>query len=302
MKKIKVFIDCFGGQPDRDFARRLARQISSVVSGVEVSTFLDLAETVDEDSLSSDAIDACYQDLTVREISEATIVIPIVTSSYLPHVTEKIKDGFNQILISPDRYLFSVLLGEASWSNLHWVVKSRLFPADEVPLVDRSSTEIDKTVNDLVSLIEGIVAERSSLLVSPFDSVAMAGEDGLIFISHDHDDADFAELLKLRLEKHGLKGWIDSERLKAGQSWREEIDKGLEDSLAVVVVMTPDARKSEYVTYEWAYAWGKGKKIIPIMLKQTQLHPRLESLQYLDFTNRVSRPWDGLISIINSLG
>ena len=69
----------------------------------------------------------------------------------------------------------------------------------------------------------------------------------------------------------------------------------------MIAIMTPDARKSEYVTYEWAFAWGKGKPIFPIMLKQTQLHPRLESLQYLDFTNRTTRPWDKLISSIKEL-
>jgi len=65
--------------------------------------------------------------------------------------------------------------------------------------------------------------------------------------------------------------------------------------------MTPEARKSEYVTYEWSFAWGKGKKIFPIMLKQTQLHPRLESLQYLDFTNRTTRPWDKLVDSIKQI-
>ena len=111
----------------------------------------------------------------------------------------------------------------------------------------------------------------------------------------------FAELLKLKLEKNELNGWIDSERLKIGQDWREEIDQGIQNSIALIAVMTPDARKSEYVTYEWSFAWGKGVKIFPILLKQTPLHPRLESLQYLDFTNRASRPWNELIKSLKEL-
>lgn len=103
------------------------------------------------------------------------------------------------------------------------------------------------------------------------------------------------------MEKRGLVGWIDSERLKIGQDWREEIDQGIENSVAVIAIMTPEARKSEYVTYEWAFAWGKGKKIFPVLLKQTPLHPRLESLQYLDFTNKAVRPWDELIKSIVEL-
>ena len=46
---------------------------------------------------------------------------------------------------------------------------------------------------------------------------------------------------------------------------------------------------------------GKGKKIFPLMLNQTQLHPRLESLQYLDFTNRTNRPWDKLLAALKDL-
>ena len=30
-------------------------------------------------------------------------------------------------------------------------------------------------------------------------------KEKIVFISHDHDDADFAELLKLQLEKNGIK-------------------------------------------------------------------------------------------------
>jgi hypothetical protein len=57
----------------------------------------------------------------------------------------------------------------------------------------------------------------------------------------------------LRLEKEGIKGWIDTERLRAGEDWRKEIDDTIKESLALVVIMTPEARKSEYVTYEWAF-------------------------------------------------
>ena len=63
--------------------------------------------------------------------------------------------------------------------------------------------------------------------------------------------------------------------------------------------MTPAAKASEYVTYEWAFAWGAGIKVIPILLKETELHPRLETLQNLDFTNRNARPWDALIELLH---
>ena len=60
--------------------------------------------------------------------------------------------------------------------------------------------------------------------------------------------------------------------------------------------MSPEASKSEYVTYEWAYASGLRKTIFPILLTKTQIHPKLELLQYLDFTNHRIRPYTDLYS------
>jgi TIR domain-containing protein len=108
-------------------------------------------------------------------------------------------------------------------------------------------------------------------------------------------------LLKLRLEREGRDAWVDSDRLDPGIDWRMEIDQAIQSARAVLAIMSPDARASEYVTYEWAFAWGCGKKVIPIMLRPTTLHPRLATLQYLDFTNRIARPWTRLYNVLSGL-
>lgn len=118
-----------------------------------------------------------------------------------------------------------------------------------------------------------------------------------IFISHSHEDSDFAEVCQARLKQAAFTGWRDV-GIRGGSDWRREIDQAIKEAIAVIVVMTPEAKASEYVTYEWAVAWGAGVKVIPILLKETQLHPRLESLQYLNFTSRTARPWDDLIIVL----
>jgi uncharacterized protein YjbI with pentapeptide repeats len=119
-----------------------------------------------------------------------------------------------------------------------------------------------------------------------------------IFISYNQADYDFAELLKEKLEKADLTTWFDKARLRIGNDWRQEIDRAISQAAALVVVMTPEAKASEYVTYEWGFALGAGVKVIPVMLRRTQLHPRLEALQYLDFTHQPSRPWGSLIDTL----
>lgn len=121
---------------------------------------------------------------------------------------------------------------------------------------------------------------------------------GHIFVSYNHHgDGDFADVLRGRLEREGFTVWMDDE-LKAGEDWRVNIDQAIRDAFVLVVIMSPEAKASEYVTYEWAFAWGAGMKIIPVLAKPVQLHPRLEALHYLDFTNRPFRPWDKLIQLI----
>jgi hypothetical protein len=132
--------------------------------------------------------------------------------------------------------------------------------------------------------------------------LSLQKEDGHmqhVFISFKHEDLDFAENVIGRLEKEGFATWADF-KIGAGEEWRNSIDLAIKNALALVVIMTPEAKASEYVTYEWAFAWGVGIRVIPIMLRLTQLHPRLEALQYLDFTNTKSRPWDKLIDEVKA--
>lgn len=120
-----------------------------------------------------------------------------------------------------------------------------------------------------------------------------------VFISYRNEDIDFAENVISRLERAGFTAWIDSE-IGAGEEWRTAIDLAVRDALALVVIMTPEAKTSEYVTYEWAFALGAHVKVIPIVLKPTTLHPRLGVLQHLDFTNPRNRPWERLIEEVRT--
>jgi hypothetical protein len=112
-----------------------------------------------------------------------------------------------------------------------------------------------------------------------------------VYISYNQDDSDFAFVLKTEIEKTGFDAWIDKARLRPGADWSEEIDQGIRQALAMIVVMSPSAKASEYVTYEWSFAVGAGIYVIPILYKKTALHPRLSRYQYLDFTNPSVRPW-----------
>lgn len=119
-----------------------------------------------------------------------------------------------------------------------------------------------------------------------------------IFVSYKHEDSDFAEVLINRVEKAGFNIWVDHDQLHIGADWRNEIDLAIKSSFALIVIMSPEAKASEYVTYEWAFAWGAGVQVLPVLYRATPLHPRLGVLQHLDFTNISVRPWDKLIEAL----
>src|SRR5258706_11624768 len=104
-----------------------------------------------------------------------------------------------------------------------------------------------------------------------------------VFLSYDREDSDFAEIVQARLSKAGHETLMDFDILDAGESWREALDQAIRESDALVVVMTPEAATSAYVSYEWAFALGARIKVIPLEYKTTEFHPRLEVLQRLDF-------------------
>jgi TIR domain/PBS lyase HEAT-like repeat len=116
-----------------------------------------------------------------------------------------------------------------------------------------------------------------------------------IFISYARDDAAFAELLRDRLTAAGFEPWKDTESLRAGGVWAEEIDQAIVEAAALVVILTPESKQSEYVTYEFAFALGNGVPIIPLMLRPTRPHPRLEKFHYENFADGEPPPWDNLI-------
>ena len=120
------------------------------------------------------------------------------------------------------------------------------------------------------------------------------------FISYASDDATFADLTKMKLKETCIDVWLDHGSLRPGGECRNAIDNGISSSDTMIVIITPQSCQSPYVTYEWGFALGSGKKVIPLLLKDSEIHPRLADLQYLYFRNQRAGPWDDLFREINT--
>lgn len=122
-----------------------------------------------------------------------------------------------------------------------------------------------------------------------------------VFLSYSTKDHHFAELATLKLADAGITLWRDKGQLRAGNEWRGSIERGIAESIAVLVALSQASTDSSYVTFEWAYALGKSKTIVPLKLEACKVHPRLEPIQYLDFSVPGALPFDLLVERIREI-
>lgn len=124
----------------------------------------------------------------------------------------------------------------------------------------------------------------------------MDGGMSYFFISYAPDDASVAHMVKTELEKVTVPVWMDPGRLSDDHPWHTGIDQAIKHALAVIVIVTSTASSNEYVMYEWVFALGAEIRVIPLIFTSTAMHPRMHTLDPLDFTQPDAYPWDTLIA------
>jgi hypothetical protein len=196
-------------------------------------------------------------DIAVLLVSPSFLASDFIVKNELPALLERRqKEG---LVIIP------VLLRPSLWGVVPEIAELQFANDPSKPLSLMSGEEMDKAMTSITQQIADLseaLAERSSsggtssegfstrLSTQATKTTRRDREvNEHLFISHSKEDGDFAELLKLRLEREGYQAWVDSDRLDPGNDWREEIDLGIREALLVITVMSPDARASEYVTY-----------------------------------------------------
>ncbi len=114
-----------------------------------------------------------------------------------------------------------------------------------------------------------------------------------IFISYSRRDTRQMSDLRDVLIRLRHKPWIDPTP-RPGQDWRFAIDDAIRASDAMIVVVSPAAAESIYVTYEWSFALALGIPVIPVIFRQAQMHPRLQTLEHFNMTEfrEVAQFWD----------
>ncbi len=107
-----------------------------------------------------------------------------------------------------------------------------------------------------------------------------------VFISYSREDTEYVALLVEELRENSHDVWLDTSDISGGTNWAEEIEKAISSSYALIVIVSKDSKKSEWVKKEIELAKKANKKfpIIPVLIDKSTLPRILARNQTIDFT------------------
>jgi len=97
-----------------------------------------------------------------------------------------------------------------------------------------------------------------------------------VFLSHVKSDSDWAQELSHQLTAAGIRVVDPFSELFPGDNWSLKIGKALDESEAMIVLISPEAVKSDWLRSEIQYALGSQRfqdRLIPVRVKPTEDFP-----------------------------
>jgi hypothetical protein len=107
-----------------------------------------------------------------------------------------------------------------------------------------------------------------------------------LFISYSKQNIEFARHLRGLLQASGFDVWMDEARLSASIQWADTIEASITGASAFVIVMSPEAKESQWVARELLLAQRLRKPIFPI-LYEGEVWWNLADIQYEDMRGGV---------------
>lgn len=109
-----------------------------------------------------------------------------------------------------------------------------------------------------------------------------------LFISYSSKDKGFANLLYSDLKEAGCIPWLDEWDIVGGQSIPEEIEKGINNSDFLLILLSNNSVKSNWVRAEWeSTIWDENQnkeiRIIPILIEECEIPRFIKYRKYIDF-------------------
>ena len=159
------------------------------------------------------------------------------------------------------------------------------------------------------NLLAAMAAERTTLYAArfgaPVEAVSaveqpLSGRDPhQVFISHAHEDTEFAHRLAADLRTAGWRVWISPDSILPGEKWVDAIERGLATSGVFVVALTPAAIRSRWVKTETnaaiALEHRDAVRLVPLDVETCEAPLLWSSYQFISFRGRYEAGLRGLL-------
>ena len=123
-----------------------------------------------------------------------------------------------------------------------------------------------------------------------------------VFVSHSSKDKAIVDRIVSDLKNHGISVWYDKFEIKAGDNIVEKVNEGLRDSKYFLIILSPNALSSSWVTEEMSFAVlqqiaFKGVFVIPVLIEDCNIPPLLQHRRYVDFRKSYKQGMQQLLEI-----
>ena len=127
-----------------------------------------------------------------------------------------------------------------------------------------------------------------------------------LFISHSSKDKSFANFLYTDLKDAGCIPWLDEWDIVGGQSIPTEIEKGIDNSDFLLILLSKNSVESSWVRAEWESSiWDENKdkqvRVIPLLIEDCAIPRFLKSKKYIDFREDYVSAFRDLLYSIDKL-
>jgi hypothetical protein len=128
-------------------------------------------------------------------------------------------------------------------------------------------------------------------------------QERVAFISHSTRDKPFVRRLAADLVAHGVKVWLDEQRLLVGDSIPEKIAQGLAESDFFLIVVSANSVESEWVKKELSSALvheieRRKVTVLPIRIDDANMPNSIHDKLYADFRGSYE---DGFRKLLDSI-
>lgn len=110
-----------------------------------------------------------------------------------------------------------------------------------------------------------------------------------VFLSFAAEDTEVCNELVQELSRYAITTWLHHKDIEKGSDFITSIESGIIKADNIIYIISKHSHTSDYCSRELSLALKNNKRIIPVIIEETDtshLPEEIKVLQYIDFTNR----------------